>query len=1189
MRPNHDTFYNLIANAPLGIYVVDSQFKLREISAGCQKIFSNVRPLLGRDFTEILRIIWAEPFASQAIKLFRHTLETGEPYHSPDTTAQRRDIMDVESYDWQIQRITLPDGEFGVVCYFFDMTQRVRSQRLLAEQKRLLEMVASNRSLGECLNDLTAAVTRLHPAARAGVLIATADRKRVAEIYAACFPPDFSATIRNAPVLSGLCGAAIQEARPNTCTDVAQAGEWAPEWRELCLQHGIHAAHSIPIFDANGNAIASFFLTLGEAREPNEWELRIAEFGAHIAGIDLDRDRYMKDLHEHQQRLSGMLGSITDALAFLDSEWRITFLNDAAVARARRSREELLGRSVWELFPDAVGNEASKQMQRAMSERISTRYEVYYKPHGKWGQGSVYPTADGGLAIYSQDITERKQLEEKAQQLAHRLQLVTDAMPALISYIDAECKYRFNNKACQEWFGYKPEETLGKHMKQVLGELAYDRLRPHVEAVLAGQRVRFEDEIQYKEGSRNVLGDYVPDFRPDGSVAGFYVLIHDITDRHHAEKALRESREQYRTLFESIDEGFCIIQMMFDEHDKPVDWRFIETNPAFERETGMNGVRGKTMLEIIPATETSWFEMFGRVALSREATRFEKYSKNLRRWFSIFAFPVGDSASRGIGMLFSNITERKRVEQAIKHHSEEIETLLNAAPLGVYLVDAAFQIREANPIAKRAFDIPGGITGRDFADVMHILWEQQYADEIVQIFRHTLETGEPYVMPERAEHRIDRNITEYYEWRLDRITLPDGQHGVVCYFRDISQQVQARKEIERSRDVLRETDRRKDEFLAMLAHELRNPLTPIRNAAQILKLPGVDDKSRRAASDILERQVGQMVRLVDDLLDVSRITRGKIGIRKQRIELASVINQAVETVRPICENRNHQLTVTLPSQPVYLNADPARLTQVVGNLLNNAYKFTRPGGQIRLTAEYEDGQAVIRVQDNGIGIAEDQLPRIFEMFTQVDTSLERTQSGLGIGLTLVKNLVEMHKGTIEARSLGLGKGSEFVVRLPAIADSAKPELSEPSVQSQEAAVSRRILLVDDNHDLTDSLAQLLQMTGHEVHIASDGLAGVAAAEKLQPDVVLLDIGLPKLNGYEAARKIREHEKDDHTVLVAVTGWGQEADRRRSEEAGFNAHLVKPLDFSTLNKLLADLDTGLLTAGKNFQEPRAFRH
>ena len=383
-------------------------------------------------------------------------------------------------------------------------------------------------------------------------------------------------------------------------------------------------------------------------------------------------------------------------------------------------------------------------------------------------------------------------------------------------------------------------------------------------------------------------------------------------------------------------------------------------------------------------------------------------------------------------------------------------------------------------------------------------------------------------------------------------------------------------------EALRESDRRKNEFLAMLAHELRNPLAPIRNALQVMRLAGGDGKVDASACIMMERQVGQMVRLVDDLLDVSRISRGKIDLRKERVELASVLQYAVEAARSVCQSMNHELTVVLPHEPIYLNADPARLAQVVGNLLNNACKFTDKGGRIWLTVEREApghpgsqavaGEvAVIRVRDNGIGIAPDQLPRIFEMFTQIDTSLERSVSGLGIGLTLVKQLVEMHDGTVEAHSGGANQGSEFVVRLPIAASGVRIE--EPSANPKSEvgnSGSRRILVVDDNRDSAVSLAMLLKLTGHETHTAFDGLEAVEAAGTFRPDVVLLDIGLPKLNGYDACRKIREQPWGKGMVLIALTGWGQDEDRRKSLEAGFSGHLVKPVELDILTNLLAEL-------------------
>ena len=370
-------------------------------------------------------------------------------------------------------------------------------------------------------------------------------------------------------------------------------------------------------------------------------------------------------------------------------------------------------------------------------------------------------------------------------------------------------------------------------------------------------------------------------------------------------------------------------------------------------------------------------------------------------------------------------------------------------------------------------------------------------------------------------------------------------------------------------EALKESDRRKNEFLAILAHELRNPLAPIRNALHIMRLTGANGEAVSSETEMMERQVGQMVRLVDDLLDVSRINRGKIELRKDQVELASAVNHAVEAARTLVQCMEHNLTVTLPPLPIYLNADPTRLAQVLGNLLSNACKFTDKGGRIWLTVEQEGKQAVIRVRDNGIGIAADQLPRIFEMFMQVDTSLERSVSGLGIGLTLAKNLVEMHDGTLEVHSAGAGQGSEFVVRLPIMRETPKPP-PVPTVSEPTITTARRILVVDDNRVSADSLARLLQLTGNETHTAYDGLEAVEAATTLKPDVVLLDIGLPKLNGYEAARKIREEPWGKKMVLVALTGWGQDEDRQKSREAGFNGHMVKPVELTALMKLLVEL-------------------
>jgi CheY-like chemotaxis protein/two-component sensor histidine kinase len=309
--------------------------------------------------------------------------------------------------------------------------------------------------------------------------------------------------------------------------------------------------------------------------------------------------------------------------------------------------------------------------------------------------------------------------------------------------------------------------------------------------------------------------------------------------------------------------------------------------------------------------------------------------------------------------------------------------------------------------------------------------------------------------------------------------------------------------------------------------------------------------------------------MVDDLLDLNRISRGKIELRRSRVELARVVNQAVEAARPLCENRGHELLVTIPQHPVHVDADASRLAQVLGNLLNNACKFTGNNGRIALTAEQQAEQVVLRVRDNGVGIAADQLSRIFDMFTQVDTSLERSVSGLGIGLTLVKTLVEMHGGTVEAHSGGIGLGSEFVVRLPVSAATSESQSAGSTVSKPATTASRRILVVDDNSDSAKTMAMLLKLTGHETHVAYDGLEAVTSAETFRPEVVLLDIGLPKLNGYDTAVTIRQQPWGKNTLLIALTGWGQDDDRQKAKDAGFDAHMVKPVDCEALKKLLAE--------------------
>jgi signal transduction histidine kinase/integral membrane sensor domain MASE1/ActR/RegA family two-component response regulator len=506
-----------------------------------------------------------------------------------------------------------------------------------------------------------------------------------------------------------------------------------------------------------------------------------------------------------------------------------------------------------------------------------------------------------------------------------------------------------------------------------------------------------------------------------------------------------------------------------------------------------------------------------------------------------------------VGGQIGQFIERKRAEQALRESEERFRLALGNGAVTVFEQDSELRYVWVYP-PDPAF--PENNIGRTDAELV----PGEDGEQLTRLKEEVLRTG-------RAVRRTVRvrlpGAVRYY----DLVVEPrhDGS-GKVVGVGGAALDVTERK---RAEDALREADRRKDEFLAVLAHELRNPLAPISNAVHILGLAGEDGVAVERARQMMERQIPHLVRLVDDLLDVSRITRGKIELRRSPVELATVVDRAVEASRPLIAAGGHDLVVTVPREPVTLDADPTRLAQVIANLLNNAAKYTKPRGSIRLTAEREEGEAVIRVRDTGIGIPADMLSRVFDMFIQVDSSLDRSHGGLGIGLTLVKQLVELHGGSVAAASEGLGRGSEFVVRLPVVPETASgPGCSRP--EDRPRLSPRRVLVVDDNRDSAESLAELLRLAGHEVRTANDGAAALEAARAYRPEVILLDLGMPGMSGYEVARRLREQGASRDVVLVALTGWGQAEDRRLTKEAGFDYHLTKPADLAALERVFASL-------------------
>jgi PAS domain S-box-containing protein len=653
-------------------------------------------------------------------------------------------------------------------------------------------------------------------------------------------------------------------------------------------------------------------------------------------------------------------------------------------------------------------------------------------------------------------------------------------------------------------------------------------------------------------------------------------LEREIAHRKRVEHALREAERYLRLMVESVKD---VAIFTIDPHGRVVSW-----NAGAERLFGFaeHEIIGQSIVLLYTPEDRDDGIHEQEIALASAQGGSVGERWYLRKDGSHFfassrLSPIFDEENRlrGFTAIACDITEDRRIIEERKRLLAELgaerallNTLLDNAPVGFGLFDKELRYLRLNPALAAIDGVPTDAhLGRTLPEVL-----PRVSAELLEALRHVLETGESIVNREfRAE--TPRLPGRERCWLCSFYPVKTGD-GTTLGAGAVITDIDDRKRME---EALREADVRKDHFLAMLAHELRNPLAPISNAAQLMKVEGRGGTNFDWSVKVIEDQVRQMTRLVDDLLDVSRITRGKVDLQKDSIELAALVDLAVEASRPMIEDFKHRLTVTVPSLPVFLEVDPPRIAQVLSNLLNNAAKYTDPGGTIVLTAEQVGGDVELRVRDNGIGIPPDVLPHVFEMFTQADQTLSRARGGLGIGLTLVRSLVEMHNGYVFVHSEGHGRGSEFVIRLPLPAQTrARSDLAEPAAEpSRPALPSRRILVVDDNRTNANSLGVLLRALGQDVDTAYDGPTALELARWHRPDLILLDIGLPGMDGFEVARHCRSEKNLNRTILVAMTGYGQQGDRERSHEAGFSAHLVKPVKLEDLRVLLDQ--PGLLAA------------
>lgn len=723
---------------------------------------------------------------------------------------------------------------------------------------------------------------------------------------------------------------------------------------------------------------------------------------------------------------------------------------------------------------------------------------------------------------------------------------------------DTRGNVSFQNPVAEGLTGWTEIEARGQSLEKVF-RIVNEESRKEVDnpanrALREGTIVGLANHtiLIAKNGRECAIDDSAaPIHNEDGQVVGVVLVFRDVAERRETERALRASEARKAAILRASLDAIITVDGQ---------GRIVDFNPAAESlfryspaEAAGKDLDQLLVLEGMPKPFAQTLAEEGPTFNAR--LEFPARRKDgSRLMVELVVTRLEGSAQPLFTVFLRDVTEQKKAHEAIGQllasEQQRSELLGRVATASLTINSATSQESVLGVIKSEARHIIGAKS----ADVLFNVDASHVPKDALAV-PLIGRSGQPFahlVIAEKAGGDFSPD---------DKAILVQLAHMTAVAFDNA-----------RLYEELRESDRHKDEFLATLAHELRNPLAPIRNALQVMRLARNDPSALESSEAIIERQVQQMVRLIDDLLDLSRISRGKIELRTERVDLSEVLKSAIETSRPVIEEYGHQLTVNLPAEPVPLNADLTRLAQVFLNLLNNSAKYTDRGGQIWLSAERQDDTVVVRVRDNGAGIPPQMLPRIFEMFTQVDRSLERAQGGLGIGLTLVRRLVEMHGGSVEAHSEGTGKGSEFIVRLFVARNAGLENPSEGSNGGDAGPAGRRhrILVVDDNQDAANSLAMLLRMKGHDVRTAYDGLEAVDAAATHKPDVVLLDVGLPRLNGFDVARRIREGESQGHVVLVALTGWGHDEDRRRSKEAGFDHHMVKPADPAALDRVLESL-------------------
>lgn len=895
-----------------------------------------------------------------------------------------------------------------------------------------------------------------------------------------------------------------------------------------------------------------------------------------------ERKRSERELQQERDLLSVTLHSIGDAVITTDPAGRITNLNPVAESLTSWSNEEAAGQPLETVFRIVneksrlpVESPATKALRDGVIVGLANHTVLIAKDGAECPiDDSAAPIrgADGqivGCVLVFRDVSERRRAEHRLQQSELRYRLVGDAANDAIwdwNLVTNEVTW---NEGVRRLFAYAAEDvdSDSKWWVEHIHPEDRDRIVHSIHSVIDGAGELWTEEYRFlrKDGSYARVFDRGRVVRNEGGEPLRMVgSMLDLTERIEAEEKLRVQEAQYRSIFESTSDGILIFDL---------EGRLVEANPAacsmhgyaYEEFLGLPGT------QLVHSDDHHKFADFVRQVLAGEpfnvdGTHLRKDGQKILVRVTGTSFVFGGRPA--LLAIVRDVTEEKRSAEALVESEQRLRVIMDSIPQKIFTALPDGNLNYLNPIWIE-------FTGLSVDSIEKWGWTQfihpEDLDENLRIWRHSLETGEPY----QFEHRFRRADGEY-RWHITRALPVRDETGRISLWIGSNTEVHDIKSLqEELRSVaadLSEANRRKSEFLATLGHELRNPLAPIRTGLELMKSLADDPAELEETRSIMERQTQQLVRLIDDLLDVSRITQGKLQLRKSRIEIADVVRNAVETASTFIEEAGHELEVSLPATPIYLDADPNRLAQVFSNLLNNSTKYTPERGRIRISAQQEGSEVAVSVVDTGIGIPADSLSDIFEMFKQIDRPLEKGYKGLGIGLTLVKRLVEMHDGSIEVRSEGEGRGSEFIVRLPILSEESGSEgEGQPSDPLGEAS-GLRVLVVDDNEAAAKMLGMVIKSLGNEVRTAFDGVQGIAEAKAFRPDLVLMDIGMPRMNGYEAALALRKQDWGKEMTLVALTGWGLEEDRRRTKEAGFDDHLVKPVEPAVLHRLLAKLKT-----------------